>query len=118
LKLIRCNDIFRLLIAESYDTSDSNLLDYYGNDTHKGIAPFNFKFITHIHNNSDASYIKHILEKWLKLLPKNTKTNWVVRILNNKLKLILKTEQTFMLFIYNYIISICYLKKYIFILET
>lgn len=83
------NGIIRLLIAESYDISDYNLLAYYGNGTHKGIAPFNFKFITHIHNSSNANYIKHILEKWIKLLPKNTKTNWVVRISNNKLKLIL-----------------------------
>lgn len=74
-----------MLIAESYDISDDNLLAYYGNDTHKGIAPFNFKFITHIRDTSDANYIKHVLEKWLKRLPKKANTNWVVRILNNKL---------------------------------
>ncbi|XP_011699400.1 PREDICTED: maltase A1-like [Wasmannia auropunctata] len=74
----RNNAISKLLIAESYDTSDDNLLAYYGNDTHKGIAPFNFKFITYIHNTSDAGYIKHILEKWLRHLPENAKTNWVL----------------------------------------
>jgi len=71
------NNITRLLIAESYD-SDDNLIKYYGNGTRNGIPPFNFKFITHIHNNSGANDIKHILEEWLKLLPKNASTNWVV----------------------------------------
>ncbi|XP_011866809.1 PREDICTED: alpha-glucosidase-like [Vollenhovia emeryi] len=76
----RNNALSKLLVAESYDTSDDNLLAYYGNGTHKGIAPFNFKFITHIHNSSysDAGDIKYILEKWLKSLPKDTKTNWVL----------------------------------------
>ncbi|KAG5318955.1 MAL1 Maltase, partial [Pseudoatta argentina] len=74
----RNNATSKLLIAESYDISDDNLLAYYGNSTHKGIAPFNFKFITHIRDSSNATYIKHVLEKWLKLLPKYTKTNWVL----------------------------------------
>jgi len=74
---IQFNDITRLLIAESYD-SDDNLIKYYGNGTRDGIPPFNFKFITHIRDASDADSIIHILEKWLKLLPKNSGTNWVV----------------------------------------
>ncbi|KAG5306649.1 MAL1 Maltase, partial [Acromyrmex insinuator] len=74
----RNNATSKLLIAESYDISDDNLLAYYGNNTHKGIAPFNFKFITHIRDSSNATYIKYVLEKWLKLLPKYTKTNWVL----------------------------------------
>ncbi|XP_024887988.1 maltase A3-like [Temnothorax curvispinosus] len=74
----RNNALSKLLIAESYDTSVENLLSYYGNGTHKGIPPFNFKFITHIRNSSEASYIKYILEKWLIFLPKDTKTNWVL----------------------------------------
>jgi len=78
LKLIWLNGIIRLLIAESHD-SDVNLMAYYGNSTHRGIPPFNFKFITHIHNSSNASYIKQILEEWIELLPGNTSTNWVVK---------------------------------------
>lgn len=78
----RFNDHCRLLISESYD-SDDNLMEYYGNDTHEGIPPFNFKFITHIQNSSDADYIKSTLEKWLGLLPENSSTNWVVRMHDN-----------------------------------
>ncbi|XP_012219493.1 probable maltase [Linepithema humile] len=73
----RNNTTSKLLIAESYD-SDANLMAYYGNSTHKGIPPFNFKFITQIHNNSNASYIKQILEEWIERLPENTSTNWVL----------------------------------------
>lgn len=72
--------IIRLLIAESYDISDDNLIEYYGNSTHKGIPPFNFKFITHIRNSSSANDIKRISDEWIKLLPENSSTNWVVRI--------------------------------------
>lgn len=68
----------RLLIAESYDV-DAKLVAYYGNDSHKGIPPFNFKFITRIRNNSDADFIKNTLDSWLELLPRNVNTNWVVR---------------------------------------
>ncbi|XP_039312826.1 alpha-glucosidase [Solenopsis invicta] len=68
----------KLLIAESYDNSDDNLMAYYGNGTHKGIAPFNFKFIARIHNSTDANLTKHVLETWLKRLPKDTRTNWVL----------------------------------------
>lgn len=71
----------RLLIADSYNTSDINLLRYYGNGTHKGIAPFNFKFLTQI-RNSNASDIKQILENWLALFSTDIKTNWVVRKFN------------------------------------
>lgn len=81
--------IIRLLIAESYDITDDNLITYYGNSTHKGIPPFNFKFITQIHNSSSASDIKQrISDEWIKLLPENSSTNWVVRI-STKLKIIL-----------------------------
>ncbi|XP_072763315.1 alpha-glucosidase [Anoplolepis gracilipes] len=72
------NKTSKLLIAESYDISDNNLMAYYGNSTHKGIPPFNFKFITHVHNNSKANDIKRILDDWLKLLPENSSTNWVL----------------------------------------
>ncbi|KAG7200172.1 hypothetical protein KM043_000607 [Ampulex compressa] len=71
------NATSKLLIAESYD-SDDNLMMYYGNGTRKGIPPFNFRFITHVRNNSDANYIKAVLEEWLRLLPENTSTNWVL----------------------------------------
>ncbi|EFN81919.1 alpha-glucosidase [Harpegnathos saltator] len=71
------NGTWKFLIAESYD-SDANLITYYGNDTHEGIAPFNYKFITHVRNNSDANHIKNILDSWLNLLPRNTSTNWVL----------------------------------------
>ncbi|XP_014470844.1 PREDICTED: alpha-glucosidase-like [Dinoponera quadriceps] len=67
----------KLLIAESYD-SDANLIAYYGNGTHEGIPPFNFKFITHIHNSSDADDIKSTLDSWLARLPRNANTNWVL----------------------------------------
>ncbi|EZA54842.1 alpha-glucosidase isoform X2 [Ooceraea biroi] len=73
----RNNVTSKLLIAESYD-ADDNLIDYYGNGTHNGIPPINFKFITHIHNSSSADYIKYILEEWIKLLPENAGTNWVL----------------------------------------
>lgn len=68
----------RLLIAESYD-SDVKLVAYYGNGTHDGIPPFNFKFITRVRNSSYADHIKNTLDSWLKLLPTDTSTNWVVR---------------------------------------
>ncbi|KAL6424456.1 hypothetical protein ACFW04_009900 [Cataglyphis niger] len=68
----------KLLIAESYDISDVNLIAYYGNSTHKGISPFNFKFITLIRNSSSANDIKRISDEWIKLLPKNSNTNWVL----------------------------------------
>ncbi|XP_032669434.1 alpha-glucosidase-like [Odontomachus brunneus] len=71
------NAMSKLLIAESYD-SDVNLVEYYGNGTHEGIPPFNFKFITHIRNSSKADYIKKVLDSWLQLLPINTSTNWVL----------------------------------------
>ncbi|XP_020290811.1 maltase A3-like [Pseudomyrmex gracilis] len=68
----------KLLIAESYDASHENLMKYYGNSTHKGVQPFNFNFITRIRNDSDASDVKQIVDEWMKLLPQNSPTNWVI----------------------------------------
>lgn len=70
-------NLIRLLIAESYD-SDANLIGYYGNGTHSGIPPVNFKFVTRLLNSSGADYIKNISEEWMNLLPDNAGTNWVV----------------------------------------
>lgn len=75
LQLLIC----RLLIAESYDT-DKVLISLYGNDTQDGIPPFNFRFITSVQNTSTAQHIKNVLENWLKILPNNASTNWVVRV--------------------------------------
>ncbi|XP_025261733.1 probable maltase [Camponotus floridanus] len=72
------NKTSKLLIAESYDITDDNLIAYYGNSTHKGILPFNFKFITQIRNSSSASDIKRISDEWIELLPENSNTNWVL----------------------------------------
>lgn len=85
--------IIRLLIAESYDISDDNLIAYYGNGTHKGIPPLNFKFITHIRNSSNANDIKRVSDEWIKLLPENSSTNWVVRI-STELKIVLSELRT------------------------
>ncbi|XP_026670847.1 maltase 1-like [Ceratina calcarata] len=71
------NATSKLLIAESRD-SDEKLISLYGNGTHKGIAPFNFRFITSIRNTSTAEQIKNVLEGWIKKLPNNTSTNWVL----------------------------------------
>lgn len=70
--------IHRLLIAESYD-SDEVLISLYGNATHNGITPFNFRFITSVQNTSTAEHIKNVLEDWFKKLPNKANTNWVVR---------------------------------------
>ncbi|KAI4484894.1 hypothetical protein M0802_012987 [Mischocyttarus mexicanus] len=67
----------KLLIAESYD-SGYNLIPYYGNATHEGIEPTNIRFINPIHNNTDASYIKNIIDEWFQLLPENATTNWML----------------------------------------
>ncbi|XP_015172085.1 PREDICTED: maltase A3-like [Polistes dominula] len=67
----------KLLIAESYD-SDYKLIAYYGNATHEGIEPTNVRFINPIHNKTDASYIKNVIDEWYQLLPENTTTNWML----------------------------------------
>ncbi|KAK9299698.1 hypothetical protein QLX08_007333 [Tetragonisca angustula] len=67
----------KLLIAESHDSPDV-LMSLYGNATHNGIPPFNFQFIKSIHNTSTAEDIKKVLEYWLKKLPNNASTNWVL----------------------------------------
>ncbi|XP_043493925.1 maltase A3-like [Polistes fuscatus] len=67
----------KLLIAESYD-SDYNLIAYYGNATHEGIEPTNVRFINPIHNKTDASYIKNVIDEWFQLLPENASTNWML----------------------------------------
>ncbi|XP_014609695.1 PREDICTED: maltase A3-like [Polistes canadensis] len=67
----------KLLIAESYD-SDYNLIAYYGNATHEGIEPTNVRFINPIHNKTDASYIKNVIDEWFQLLPENESTNWML----------------------------------------
>lgn len=93
-----------MLIAESYDISDVNLIAYYGSSTHKGIPPFNFKFITLIRNSSSANDIKRISDEWIKLLPENSNTNWVVRI-NTELKVILsESRKKFKIIFYIFII--------------
>ncbi|XP_076637595.1 maltase A3 [Colletes latitarsis] len=71
------NATSKLLIAESYD-SDETLIALYGNKTHAGIPPFNFRFIDCIRNTSTAGYIKNILDDWFKILPDNATTNWVL----------------------------------------
>ncbi|XP_046144817.1 probable maltase isoform X2 [Osmia bicornis bicornis] len=67
----------KLLIAESYD-SDDVLISFYGNDTHEGIPPINFRFITNIQNTSTAGQIKNVLQDWIQKLPNNASTNWVL----------------------------------------
>ncbi|XP_050589490.1 maltase A3-like isoform X2 [Bombus affinis] len=67
----------KLLIAESYD-SDEMLISLYGNATHNGIPPFNFRFITSVQNTSTAEHIKNVLEDWFKKLPNKADTNWVL----------------------------------------
>ncbi|XP_053985104.1 maltase 1-like [Hylaeus volcanicus] len=67
----------KLLIAESYDSNET-LVALYGNETHKGIPPFNFRFITSIQNTSTAEHIKNVVEDWFKILPINARTNWVL----------------------------------------
>ncbi|XP_043255115.1 maltase 1-like [Colletes gigas] len=67
----------KLLVAESYD-SDETLIALYGNKTHAGIPPLNFRFIDCIRNTSTAQYIKTILDDWFKILPANATTNWVL----------------------------------------
>lgn len=67
-----------MLIAECYD-SDEILVELYGNETHEGIPPFNYRFITSVQNTSTAEHIRNVLEDWLDILPNNASTNWVVR---------------------------------------
>ncbi|KAL2718411.1 maltase A3-like [Vespula squamosa] len=67
----------KLLIAETYD-SNHNLIAYYGNATHEGIPPTNTLFINPIHNNTDADYIKNVIDEWFQLLPENASTNWML----------------------------------------
>lgn len=55
-------------------------MSLYGDATHNGIPPFNFQFIKSIQNTSTAEDIKKVLEDWLKKLPNNAGTNWVVRV--------------------------------------
>lgn len=71
------NATSKLLIAESYDT-DKTLITLYGNATHKGIPPFNFRFITHVRNTSTAERIKNVVQDWFAILPGNASTNWVL----------------------------------------
>ncbi|CAK9813318.1 Maltase 1 [Anthophora quadrimaculata] len=71
------NSTSKLLIAEAYG-SDNVLISLYGNDTHEGIPPFNFRFITSVQNTSTAAHIKNVLEDWFEKLPNNASTNWVL----------------------------------------
>ncbi|CAK9822936.1 Maltase 1 [Anthophora retusa] len=71
------NSTSKLLIAEAYG-SDNMLISLYGNDTHEGIPPFNFRFITSVQNTSTAAHIKNVLEDWFEKLPNNASTNWVL----------------------------------------
>ncbi|CAL7951109.1 unnamed protein product [Xylocopa violacea] len=67
----------KLLIAESYD-SDEVLISLYGNSTHNGIPPFNFRFITSVQNTSTAENIRNVLEDWIQKVPNHANTNWVL----------------------------------------
>nr|XP_012150099.1 PREDICTED: maltase A3-like isoform X2 [Megachile rotundata]XP_012150100.1 PREDICTED: maltase A3-like isoform X2 [Megachile rotundata] len=67
----------KLLVAESYD-SDEVLISLYGNDTHQGIPPYNFRFIKNIQNTSTAEHVKNVLQDWFEKLPNNASTNWVL----------------------------------------
>ncbi|KAL2724716.1 maltase A3-like [Vespula maculifrons] len=71
------NATSKLLIAETYN-SNHNLIAYYGNATHEGIPPTNTLFINPIHNNTDADYIKNVIDDWFQILPENASTNWML----------------------------------------
>ncbi|XP_024938936.1 uncharacterized protein LOC107265869 [Cephus cinctus] len=71
------NSTSKLLIAGS-DDDDNTLISYYGNDTHTGISPFNYRLIKDISANTNASTLKAVIEEWLELLPANHSTNWVL----------------------------------------
>ena len=79
-KLINTIYIFtRLLIAGSDDPNEI-LISYYGNESHAGIFPLNFCFITTINSSSNAEDIKNTIDEWVTLLPENSTTNWVVTL--------------------------------------
>ncbi|XP_033217513.1 maltase A3-like [Belonocnema kinseyi] len=71
------NSTSKLLIAAS-DDPDEILISYYGNESHAGILPFNFRFITTINSSSNAQDIKNTIDEWVSLLPENATTNWVL----------------------------------------
>ena len=54
------------------------IISYYGNDTHEGITPINLSFLTKLNESSDAGDVKDIIEEWMKLVPDDEDTNWVV----------------------------------------
>lgn len=61
-------------MTEAYTSLPNTIKFYnYGAD-----VPFNFKFITDVNANSNATAFKSIIDNWMKLMPKTGVANWVV----------------------------------------
>ena len=83
----------RLLIASS-DDPDENLILYYGNESHAGISPFNYHFLTTVNSTSNAEDIKSMIEEWISYIPGNVATNWPVMF-----KILKKQQKISLIFI-------------------
>nr|XP_016942916.2 maltase A3-like [Drosophila suzukii] len=67
----------RVLLTEAYSPLDV-LMQYYGNETHKGSQiPFNFELLTKISNSSDAYHYSELIHNWLDNMPEGQVANWV-----------------------------------------
>ncbi|CAB3382429.1 Hypothetical predicted protein [Cloeon dipterum] len=67
-----------VMMVEAY-TSLENTMKYYGEGDVKGAHfPFNFEFITNVNNETTASELKEIIDRWQNALPSGAWSNWVI----------------------------------------
>jgi alpha-glucosidase len=68
----------RVMMTESYGSTESVML-FYGDGQRKGAQmPFNFQLLTGVNNDSTAADYKRIVDEWLTKMPADSSPNWVV----------------------------------------
>lgn len=74
-------DESNILVPQVWNSSIEDLMRYYENDkgTPRAQVPMNFILINELKKDSKAGDYKHIIEKYMKALPKDATPNWFVR---------------------------------------